>query len=196
MIGNNGRGFLYTYSGKLAYPGGAPSLLDIAVSLSREGRYAGAGQRWWPVALHTFVACDLLPKHLQLDGLLHDSPETITGDTPKPSKTDEIEAFEEELLRGIYPSLNISFPCELDRATVKGADRAAFRGEVYTVGNHALKEFNERAPEAEDRIMHYVREYSYADMLEASGRVPLEFMRRFYVYREQLAPGRYQKPAR
>ena len=91
MIGNNGRGFLYTYSGKLAYPGGAPSLLDIAVSLSREGRYAGAGQRWWPVALHTFVACDLLPKHLQLDGLLHDSPETITGDTPKPSKTDEIE---------------------------------------------------------------------------------------------------------
>jgi len=191
MIENNGRGVLYTYSGKIAYPGGAPSLLDWAVSLSREGRYAGAGQRWWGVALHTFVVCDLLPPELQLDGLMHDTPETITGDTPKPAKTKEIEEFEEELLRVNYASINVTFPDAETRTKVKAdGDRKAFRGEIYTVGNHALKEFYERCPEAEDRIMHYVREYSYADMLEASGRVPLEFMRRFYVYKDQLPHSR------
>src|ERR1700678_1908401 len=98
------RGTLYTYSGKIAFPGGAPSLFDTAVALSREGRFAGAGQRFFPVALHTFVVCDLLPTSLQFDGLLHDSPEVVTGDTPKPAKSDEIEKFEEELLRGIYAS--------------------------------------------------------------------------------------------
>src|ERR1700676_2252398 len=76
------RGTLYTYSGKVGFPEGAPSLLDMAVSLSREGRFAGAGLRFFPVALHSFVVADLLPDHLKWDGLIHDSPEVITGDTP------------------------------------------------------------------------------------------------------------------
>ena len=84
------RGVLYTYSGKIAFPGGAPSLLDTAVSLSREGRFAGAGQRFFPVALHSFVAADLLPPIFNSTGLCM-TPEVITGDTPKPAKTDEIE---------------------------------------------------------------------------------------------------------
>ena len=95
----------------MSFPeGGAPSLFDTAIALSREGRFAGAGLRFFPVALHTFVVCDLLPVALQLDGLLHDSPEVITGDTPKPAKSNEIEAFEEELLRAVYASHGITFP--------------------------------------------------------------------------------------
>ena len=180
------RGTLYTYSGKIAFPGGAPSVLDIAIALSRESRFAGAGQRFFPVALHSFVAADLLPPHLQFDGLRHDSPETITGDTPKPSKTDEIEAFEEELLRGIYDSHGISFPDEYARKEVKAADRKVMRGEVYTVGNIWLQPFHRPCLEAEELIFKYVKEYTYADMLEASGRVPLEFMSRFRQYRLQL----------
>ena len=184
------RGTLYTYSGKIAFPGGAPSLFDTAIALSREGRFAGAGQRFFPVALHTFVVCDLLPQSLQFDGLLHDSPEVITGDTPKPAKSDEIEAFEEELLRANYASHGITFPDVHARGVVKAADRFAMRGEVYTVGNLWLQEFYEPCPEAEELIFKYVKEYTYEDMLEASGRVPMEFMRRFRLYRLQLDASR------
>jgi len=187
------RGTLYTYSGKIAFPGGAPSVLDAAVALSREGRFAGASQRFFPVALHTFVVCDLLPADAQFDGLLHDSPECITGDTPKPSKTDEIEAFEEELLHGIYASHGVAFPNENTRHVVKAADRKAMRGEVYTVGNLWLQPFHEPCPEAEELILKYVKEYTYEDMLEASGRVPMEFMRRFRQYKKQLHPDRLIK---
>lgn len=184
------RGTLYTYSGKIAFPGGAPSVLDTAIALSREGRFAGASQRFFPVALHTFVVCDLLPVDAQFDALLHDSPECITGDTPKPSKTDEIEAFEEELLRGIYSSHGVTFPNENVRHTVKKADRMAMRGEVYTVGNLWLQPFHEPCPEAEELIFKYAKEYTYEDMLEASGRVPMEFQRRFRQYRLQLDASR------
>ena len=189
---SNHRGTLYTYSGKMSFPeGGAPSLFDTAIALSREGRFAGAGQRFFPVALHTFVVCDLLPTTLQLDGLLHDSPEAVTGDTPKPAKTSEIEEFEEELLRGAYTSYGITFPDEYERSIVKKADRFAMRGEVYTVGNLWLQPFHEPCPEAEELIFKYVKEYTYEDMLEASGRVPMEFMRRFRLYRSQLSPDRF-----
>lgn len=183
---NNGRGFLYTYSGKIGYPGGAPTLLDTAVSLSREGRFAGAGLRFFPVALHTFVVCDLLPSSLRFDGLFHDSPEVITGDTPKPAKTDEIERFEKNLLKANYYYHGIAEPTEEQRLQVKEADRRAMRGEVYTVGNHALQEFYERDEEAETIIMYYVGKYSYSDMLDAGGMVPLEFMRRYWLYRSML----------
>lgn len=184
------RGVLYTYSGKIAFPGGAPSLLDIAVSLSREGRFAGAGQRFFPVALHSFVVADLLPSELQFDGLIHDNPEVITGDTPKPAKTDEIEAFERELSDAAYASFGLWTPSANDRRLVKEADRKCYRGEIYTVGNLALQEFDPPCPEAEELIFKYVKEYTYEDMLEASGRVPMEFMRRFRQYKLQLPPNR------
>jgi len=187
------RGMLYTYSGKIAFPGGAPSVLDMAISHSREGRFAGAGQRFFPVALHTFCVCDLLGPALQFDGLLHDSPEVITGDTPKPAKTDEIEAFEDELLRANYASHGVTFPDDFTRAVVKAADRQVMRGEVYTVGNIWLQPLYDPCPEAEELIFHYVKEYTYEDMLEASGRVPMEFMRRFRQYKLQLDPSRLLK---
>ena len=187
---SSNRGTLYTYSGKIAFPGGAPSLLDTAISLSREGRFAGAGRRFFSVALHTFVVCDLLGPALQFDGLLHDSPEVITGDTPKPAKTEEIEEFEEELLRANYAYYGVTFPNSFDRAAVKAADRLAFRGEIYTTGNVALQDFNAPCPEAEELIFKYVKEYTYEDMLEASGRVPMEFMRRFRQYKLQLDKSR------
>lgn len=183
---NSFTGTLYTYSGKISFPDVAPSLMDIAVSLSREGRYAGAGMRWWPVALHTLVVCDLLPSHLKIHGWMHDTPEVITGDVPKPVKTPEIEEFEEVLLQGIYKNLDVQFPTTTERRLVKEADRKAFRGEVYTVGTQALQTENERCPEAEELIYKYVDKYSYQDCLEASGKVPIEFMRRFRLYKDQI----------
>jgi hypothetical protein len=136
---------------------------------------------------------DLLPPALQFDGLLHDSPEVITGDTPKPAKTKEIEAFEEELLRSNYAFHGVTFPDEYTRVSVKVADRKVYRGEIYTVGNLALQEFDPPCLEAEERIFHYVKEYSYEDMLETSGRVPMEFMHRFRQYKIQLDDSRIIK---
>ncbi len=189
----NARGTLYTYSGKIAFPGGAPSLLDTAVSLSREGRFAGAGQRFFPVALHSFCVADLLPSHIQFDGLMHDNPEVITGDTPKPAKTDEIEAFEKELSAAAYKFHGITPPDDVQHAQIKAADRMVFRGEIYTVGNLTLQEFYAPCPKAEELIFKYVKEYTYEDMLEVSGRVPMEFMRRFRLYRLQLDASRFIK---
>lgn len=180
------RGTLYTYSGIASFPEGAPDLKSIAVSLAREGRYAGAGTYFWPVALHTFVVCDMLPDELKIHGLLHDAPECTTGDVPKPAKTDEIEAFEEELLRGIYKGLNVRFPDQWERDAVKREDRKALRGEVYSVGTAALRQFHEPCPEAEILVVDYFNKYSYADMLDANGAVQADFINKFYKYKAMM----------
>jgi hypothetical protein len=180
------RGFLYTYSGRIAYPEGSPKLIDIAVSLSREGRYAGHGLRFWPVALHTFVVCDLLPDVLKFDGLVHDSPEALSGDIPSPYKTKALEESEEEMLGVMYRSFGVALPPEAEHSVVKIADKQALRGEVYTVGTVALQDVYERYAVAEELVHKYVNMYSYADCLEAGGRVPIEFIRRFRAYKDLL----------
>lgn len=178
------RGNLYTYSGKIAFPGGAPTLMDIAISLSREGRYVGQGMRFWPVSLHTFVVCDMLPPYLKLHGLLHDSSECITGDVPKPVKTDAIEAFEIEVLTAIYKSFDLTMPTEEEHKLIKVEDKKALRGEVYTVGTQSLQMIHERCPEAETLVRKYVGLYTYADCLDAGGKVPIDFMCKFREYKD------------
>jgi hypothetical protein len=173
---------LYMYSGAISYPHGSPTLMDVAISLSREGRYAGAGMRWYPVALHLFVVCDMLPDELKLDGLMHDWSECITGDMPKPAKTKEMEILEEKFTRMFYRAFKVPFPKPQIRAIVKEADRKALRGEVYTVGTQALQKVYPRCQEAEVLTLKYVNQYSYADCLEAGGLVPIEFMKRFREY--------------
>lgn len=180
------RGKLYMYSGTISYPDGAPTVMDTAISLCREGRYAGAGMRWWPVGLHTMVVCDLLPPRIKIHGWMHDTPECVTGDIPKPSKTEEIEEFEEVLLKQFYASWGIPFPTPEERAAVKTVDRRVLYGEVYTVGTQALQQVYPRDPEAEDLVMKYMNLYSYSDMLEAGGRAPIELMKRFREYKDLL----------
>lgn len=175
---------LYMYTGSISYPQGSPTLFDVAVSLSREGRYAGAGVRWYPVALHLFVVCDLLPDEYKLDGLLHDWPECITGDTPKPAKTDELERREEKFMRRFYRAFNLPLATPAARRAVKEADNKALRGEVYTVGTYALQRIYSRCPEAEALTLGYIKQYTYADCLEAGGLVPIEFMSRFRQYKD------------
>ena len=180
------RGRLFTYSGCIAFPGGAPNLLDIAVSLSRECRYAGNGMRWWPVTLHTFCVCDMLPPKLRLHGLLHDSPECITGDAPKPTKTDAFEELEQTLLVAIYKSFGLAMPTPEEHAVVKRADDDVLNGEVYTVGTRALQQEHPRCPMAEELVMKYLAEYPPMECITPDGRAPMEFMRRFRVYTDLL----------
>lgn len=180
------RGLLYTYDGSVAFPNGTHGLRNIAIGLSREGRYAGAGVRWWPVALHTFVVCDLLKDKYKFDGLLHDATEYITGDKPKPTKTEEDERLEEQLTNDIYNSFEIISPNHVEHSAVKESDKRALHGEVYTVGTYSLQDVYPRDLEAEELVYKYLKEYSYEDCLDAGGRVPIEFMRRFRTYKDLL----------
>lgn len=180
------RGVLYTYSGIVSYPNGQYQLRDIAIGLSREGRYVGQGSRWYPVVLHTFVVCDLLPKALRGHALLHDSPEFVFGDSPKPCKTKESEARENALLLDIYKCFGFKPPTAAEHKLIKVADRQAQRGEVFTVGTVALQQVRERYPRAEELTLKYVAEYPYAECLDAGGRAPMEFMRRFREYSKYM----------
>lgn len=179
---------LYMYSGAVSFPEGKPTLMDIAISLCREGRYCGAGMRFWTVGLHTMVVCDLLPPRLKIHGWMHDTSECITGDLPKPTKIKlpQVEEMEEELIRHMYKSFDIPFPTPEERAQVKKADTLCLHGEVYTVGTQALQAEYPRCPEAEDLIMKYVNLYSYSDILDAGGRAVIELMKRFREYNDLL----------
>lgn len=139
--------------------------------------------RWWPVTLHTFVVCDLLPDRLKIHGLAHDTPETITGDVPKPVKTKAIEEFEKYLLRAIYKkTFRIPLPNARDHAIIKKADGDALRGEVYTVGTRRLQDEYPRCPQAEELVLKYLAEYPPLECINPDGRAVIEFMRRFRLY--------------
>lgn len=184
------RGYYYTYTGRVAFPNGAPSIFDFAVQLSRICRYAGAGTRWWPVVLHTFVVCDLLPDYLKGDGLVHDSPEVISNDIPKPFKTDAIETWEVSMLGDIYNSLGWVLPTAEEHAIIKKADRDALCGEVYTVGTQALQQEYPRCPKAEELVVKYLEAFPPMECITPDGRAPIEFLRRFWIYSDL----RKQKP--
>lgn len=177
----------YTFTGSFNIENDAPSIMAVAISLCREGRYAGAGLRWFPVGLHSFVVADLLPDRLKFHGLMHDSGECITGDIPSPVKSDENRAFEKFLQTRIYESIGIPEPTEEEHVIIKQADDAALRGEVWAgAGTLALQKVYTRHPEAEGLVLQYMNQYSYADCLDASGLAPIEFLRRYRLYRDML----------
>ena len=174
----------YTFEGKVEFPDSAPSIKSIAVSLAREARYAGASLHWWPVALHTFVVCDLLPPELKIHGLLHDASESVTGDIPKPAKSTEISLLEDRLQDAIYRELGIN-PC-FDRKAVHDADVRALHGEVYTVGTKSLRAIYPRDSEAEKLVMKYFKFYSPLDCINPNGFCVMEFLRRFKEYKKWI----------
>lgn len=78
---------------------GFPSLRDIGGGLGRQPRFAGGGvDTWYPVLCHTATVAALCPVRSRPYAWLHDAPEGVLGDMPKPWKTPEIEAREAHLL--------------------------------------------------------------------------------------------------
>jgi len=61
-------------------------IYDIAYGLARIQRYTGHTKRPWSVLDHSLLVCSLLPPELQLEGLMHDSPEAYIGDVSRPLK--------------------------------------------------------------------------------------------------------------
>lgn len=92
----------------LTTEGGHPSLIDIAVGLSRQPRFGGQTGRWWSVIDHTLFGLELVKqqspgnRELQLAWMLHDAHEALTGDVPTPFKTPDFKAVQDDLDRRIY----------------------------------------------------------------------------------------------
>jgi hypothetical protein len=136
-----------TYSGRLVKPGGSehPSLMDIAIGLSRQPRFAGQCRRWWSVLDHTLF-CDELVKaepetssrELRLAVLLHDAHEAITADVPTDMKGPELKQtqreLDEDILNAYFPGGQEAHRCDCWGVAVKDIDRRALCAEARVVG--------------------------------------------------------------
>jgi hypothetical protein len=152
-----------TYSGRLVRPGNGehPSLLDIAIGLSRQPRFAGQTRRWWSVLDHTLF-CDELGQHFEADGftseglrlfrlglLLHDAHEAITADVPSDVKPSALKSdqgrLDEEIFNAYFPrggaeNTGLDHYQMVYECYVKHKDRLALIAESRVVGPPAPME--------------------------------------------------------
>ena len=102
-----GGNWITTYTGKkFHYLEPRPEeidIRDIAHALSLKVRYCGHCLQFYSVGEHSMRVADLLPKALQLEGLLHDAAEAYMPDVPRPIKyrfgLKEFEDKIEEVIR-------------------------------------------------------------------------------------------------
>lgn len=99
---------------------------DIAHALSMQCRYAGHCSQFYSVAEHSVRVAELLPREVQLWGLLHDASEAYLVDLPRPIKRhSEIGALyrvaEESLMRAIAARFDLEWP---EPPLIDGADKA------------------------------------------------------------------------
>lgn len=136
-----------TYSGILVERAGAagPALLDIALGLSRQPRFAGQCRRWWSVLDHSLFAAEMAARdgrntRTVLAILLHDAHEALTGDTPTSLKTDDQRAVQHDLdqriARDFFPGGAEAFARESVR--IKEYDARALLAEALVVGPPSL----------------------------------------------------------
>ncbi|MBA3678515.1 MAG: hypothetical protein H0W74_14125 [Sphingosinicella sp.] len=128
-----------TYTGRIIKPGGQghPSLTDIAISLSRQPRFAGHCRRWWSVLDHTLFGDDLLSAMIlpayRLSWLLHDAHESITGDVPTDFKSEGLKLDQQILDTGIHQA----FMPHVEQGwitNVRVLDKRCLLAEAYVVG--------------------------------------------------------------
>lgn len=83
---------------------------DIATGLSNIARFNGQTNQWYSVAEHSIHVSELLPKHLKLQGLLHDATEAYLCDVPSPLKSllgEAYKAIERRLAGAIGLTLGV-----------------------------------------------------------------------------------------
>ena len=111
-----GDDWIQTFTGKPYWPL-APraedvDLVDIAAGLARTCRYNRQCLRFYSVAEHSILGAQFVPKEQRLAFLLHDAPEAILCDVPRPLKHRlqgyrEIEAMN---MRVIAQRFNLKLP--------------------------------------------------------------------------------------
>jgi hypothetical protein len=149
---------MMTLSGQLVTQStGAPTLEDIAIGLSRLPRFAGQTITPWTVAHHSVVCHEIALKEeclpcFQLDTLLHDAHECLTGDIPTSFKTPDMRALQHQLSRRLYDSLNLSWLLPAEEIEMKAIDRRVLLAEAYVV---APKATYERISEETGRLVDW-----------------------------------------
>jgi hypothetical protein len=168
---------------KVSFSTGVPSAEDLAIALPRIARFSGNGSEWFPVALHTFVVCDLLPGPLKFYGLLHDGPEIVGSDVPSPVKSPVTRRREEVIFQRMIAASGLRQLTTEEEHLLKWADTAALLAEIYTYGPPALRaDYPRRAPNVERLIMAYARQYPPMDCITRGGKCGQEFLRRYNAY--------------
>lgn len=93
---------------------------DIAHALSLICRYNGHIDEFYSVAQHSILVASILPRELQLCGLLHDASEAYFADVVRPAKRllREYKTLENGVLRAVAERFNLPrlMPAEVHRA--------------------------------------------------------------------------------
>jgi hypothetical protein len=153
-----------TYSGRNVKPGNGehPSLIDIAVGLSRQPRFAGQTRRWWSVLDHTLFGDEIVQysyptediRRRRLAWLLHDAHEAITADVPTDVKRETLlgaaqAKLDADIYDAFFPGGYLAF---LEHEPmVKDIDQRALRAEAWVVGPPTAAKHFDR-PYDRDRV--------------------------------------------
>lgn len=104
---------------------------DIAFALANQCRFNGHCSSFYSVAEHSVAVAMLLPKELQLAGLLHDAGEAYLGDIPSPIKQflPDYDRLEAKVATVIYEKFGVTLDATVE-AAVKQADLQQLRTEA------------------------------------------------------------------
>lgn len=172
---------MHTFTGRHVFINNevGPSVEDIAVSLGRIVRFAGATKKWWTV-LHHSVLCETLlmdhPRYMDLSLeerllarlyiLLHDGHECIISDIPTTWKSGEMKVLQVTLDKRIRKELEIPeiVPAHIQELIAE-IDEQALYSEAAEIGVEALYEqFHHRANHEHKRaVAKYAATYEHAE---------------------------------
>lgn len=122
--------WLQTYTGIPFYPldprPGDINIEDIAHALSNICRYGGHCAKFLSVAQHSCIVSKLIPKGMELWGLLHDASEAYLVDIPRPIKEylPDYHKIENACIKAIAEKFGLQLPIPEE---VKIADNAVLK---------------------------------------------------------------------
>lgn len=134
-----------THSGQVVdLHSGAPTLEDIAISLSRIPRFAGHTILPWSVAQHSLLVGRIVRRQgwsvmAEAYALLHDAHESLTNDIPSPFKSSGMKQLQADLDERIWESVELEAPMPLlYRELIHSADMTALVTEANVLGHPHL----------------------------------------------------------
>jgi hypothetical protein len=128
---------------------------DIAIGLSREGRFANQGKFHYSVAQHSIYCCAIVPKELKLEALLHDAAEAYLKDIPY----------------GIKKEIRNKFKNQIDYDIIESRvmNEIIWKFKLWTIqdsiaiGINTIKEVDSRMAITESKYLYKNNDWIYKD---------------------------------